>query len=127
VRLAAGVIVAKIERVPLREVWAHKAHALTRWLEENPDVLTDAIGIAFVAIERERAAGAFSVDLVAEDDTGRTVVIENAFDRLPGPSDVVKRTPGARIEVIISPPMVAIHRGEDQQGWRSRSEVLAGG
>lgn len=73
--------VAKIERVPLREVWSHEAHDLTRWLEENTDVLNDVLGITLVSVERERTAGAFSVDLVAEDDGGRTVVIENQLER----------------------------------------------
>lgn len=73
--------VAKIERVPLRDVWSHEALDLTRWLEENADVLTDVLGLALVSVERERTAGAFSVDLVAEDDGGRTVVIENQLER----------------------------------------------
>lgn len=74
-------VVAKIERVPLREVWSHEALDLTRWLEENADVLTDVLGLTLVSVERERTAGAFSVDLVAEDDGGRTVVIENQLER----------------------------------------------
>lgn len=74
-------LVAKIERVPLREVWRHEAHDLTRSLEENTDVLNDVLGITLVSIERERTAGSFSVDLVAEDDGGRTVVIENQLER----------------------------------------------
>jgi hypothetical protein len=74
-------VIAKIERVPLREVWVHEAHDLTRWLEENPDVLNDVLGVSLASVERERAAGAFSVDLVAEDDSGRTVVIENQLER----------------------------------------------
>lgn len=73
--------VAKIERVPLREVWRHEALDLTRWLEANADVLTDVLGLTLVSVERERTAGAFSVDLVAEDDGGRTVVIENQLER----------------------------------------------
>lgn len=74
-------VVAKIERVPLREVWRHEALDLTRWLEENSDVLNDVLGLTLVSVERERTAGAFSVDLVAEDDGGRTVVIENQLER----------------------------------------------
>jgi hypothetical protein len=74
-------VVAKIERVPLRQVWAHEAQGLTRWLEENPDVLNDVLGLTLASVERERAAGAFSVDLVAEDERGRTVVIENQLER----------------------------------------------
>jgi hypothetical protein len=74
-------VVAKIERVPLREVWAHEAQGLTRWLEENPNVLNDVLGVTLTSVERERAAGAFSVDLVAEDERGRTVIIENQLER----------------------------------------------
>jgi hypothetical protein len=74
-------VVAKIERIPLRDVWAHEAHDLTRWLEENPDVLSDVLGFSLGSVERERRAGAFSVDLVAEDSTGRAVVIENQLER----------------------------------------------
>lgn len=73
--------VGKIERVPLREVWRHEAHDLTVWLEENVDVLNDVLGLSLVSAEREQNAGAFSVDLVAEDDEGRTVVIENQLER----------------------------------------------
>jgi hypothetical protein len=74
-------VVAKIERVALRDVWRHEAHHLTRWLEENADVLHDVLGFTLTVIDRERQAGAFSVDLVAEDDTGRTVIIENQLER----------------------------------------------
>jgi hypothetical protein len=62
--------VGKIERVGLRDVWRHEAHQLTRWLEENADVLHDVLGFTLTVIDRERQAGAFSVDLVAEDDNG---------------------------------------------------------
>jgi Domain of unknown function (DUF4268) len=73
--------IGKIERVPLREVWPHEARDLTTWLEENVDVLNDALGLGLVSAERERAAGAFSVDLVAQDADGRTVIIENQLER----------------------------------------------
>src|SRR5881394_785774 len=73
--------VGKIERVPLREVWRHEAHNLTTWLEDNIDVLNDALDIELTNVEREQAAGSFSVDLVAEDASGGTVVIENKLER----------------------------------------------
>jgi hypothetical protein len=75
------MLVAKLERVPLREVWRHEAHELTRWLEENSDVVNDVLGLSLVSVERERRAGGLSVDLVAEDESGRTVVIENQLER----------------------------------------------
>jgi hypothetical protein len=74
-------VVGRIERVPLREVWRHEAHDLTRWLEENVDVLNDVLGVSLVSAEREQSAGAFSVDLVAQDDDGRTAIIENQLEK----------------------------------------------
>jgi Domain of unknown function (DUF4268) len=73
--------IGKIERVALRDVWKHEAHNLTVWLEENIDVLNDVLDFNLTSVERERAAGAFSVDLLGEDDAGRTVVIENQLER----------------------------------------------
>lgn len=73
--------IGKIERVPLRDVWRHEAHNLTTWLEENIDVLNDVLDLDLTNVEREQAAGSFSVDLVAEDDAGNTVVIENQLER----------------------------------------------
>src|SRR5262245_30192265 len=77
---AQGAI-AKIERVPLREVWRHEAHNLTTWLEENIDVLNDVLDLELTNVEREHAAGSFSADLVAEDTSGGIVVIENQLER----------------------------------------------
>jgi uncharacterized protein DUF4268 len=73
--------IGRIERVPLREVWKHEAHNLTTWLEENVDVLNDVLGLTLVSAEREQSAGAFNVDLLAEDESGRTVIIENQLER----------------------------------------------
>jgi Domain of unknown function (DUF4268) len=73
--------IAKIERVPLREVWRHEAYNLTTWLEENIDVLNDVLDLQLTNVEREQAAGSFSADLVAEDTSGGTVVIENQLER----------------------------------------------
>ena len=30
-------MIAKLERLPLREVWKHEAHDFTQWLEKNVD------------------------------------------------------------------------------------------
>ena len=69
-------MIGKLERVPLREVWKHEALDFTRWLEENIDVLGEALDLNLSSAEREQHAGAFSVDLVAEDEGGDPVVIE---------------------------------------------------
>ena len=73
--------IGRIERVPLREVWPHEAHHFTAWLERNSDVLSEHIGGELSGIQREAAAGAFSVDLVAEDEAGNLFVIENQLER----------------------------------------------
>jgi len=74
-------MVGRLERISLREVWPHEALDLTRWLVENPDVLTSVIGIELSNVQREQAAGNFNVDIRAEDADGRIVVIENQLER----------------------------------------------
>jgi uncharacterized protein DUF4268 len=44
-------------------------------------VLNEALDLNLTGADRERAAGDFSVDLVAEDEDGGTVVIENQLER----------------------------------------------
>lgn len=76
-----GAGIGRLERVALREVWKHEAYDFTQWLEGNVDVLNDALGITLINVEREQAAGAFSVDLVAEREGGGKVIIENQLER----------------------------------------------
>ena len=74
--------IAKIERVALRDVWPHEAYDLTTWLEENIDVLSDAIGREIDNVEREkRTESAFRVDLVAGGKDGTLIVIENQLEK----------------------------------------------
>lgn len=73
--------IGKIERVPLREVWRHEALDFTRWLQENIDVLNDFLDRTLAPPEREQAAGSFAVDLLAEDENGDIVVIENQLEK----------------------------------------------
>ena len=75
-------MIAKLERVPLREVWKHEAYDFTQWLEENIDILSEAIDLTLVNAEREKKTeSTFSVDLVAEDENGATVIIENQLEK----------------------------------------------
>jgi hypothetical protein len=74
-------MIGRIQRVPLREVWKHEALDFTTWLEKNIDVLNDALSISLSSAKREQAAGNFSVDLIAEDDSGSFVVIENQLGK----------------------------------------------
>jgi len=74
-------VIGRLQRVPLREVWRYEALDFTRWLEENIEVLGEALELNLSSAERERPAGSFSVDLVAEDDGGDAVVIECQLER----------------------------------------------
>lgn len=74
-------MIGKINRVPLREVWKNEARDFTTWLEENIDILNEPLDFNLSSAEREKEAGKFSVDLVAEDDKGNLVVIENQLER----------------------------------------------
>lgn len=73
--------ISKIRRVHLREVWKHEAYDFTQWLQDNIDVLNGTLNLNLVSAEREQAAGAFSIDLVAEDDSGETYIIENQLEK----------------------------------------------
>src|SRR5450759_326208 len=74
-------VIGKLERLPLREVWKHEAYDFTQWLQENIDVLNTTLDLNLVNVDREAAAGSFSIDLVAEDEGGGTVIIENQLDK----------------------------------------------
>lgn len=73
--------IGKLQRVPLREVWKHEAYDFTQWLQDNIDVLNTALDLNLVNVNREQAAGSFSIDLVAEDEGGGTVIIENQLEK----------------------------------------------
>jgi hypothetical protein len=75
--------IERITRQPLRSVWQHEAYDFTTWLELNLDLLNEHLHVPVDPenVQREAGAGDFSVDLVAEDDSGRTVVIENQLER----------------------------------------------
>lgn len=73
--------IGKIERVSLRSIWPHEARDFTVWLMENIDVLNSALDFHLVNPEREKSAGDFNVDLVAEDEDGNLVVIENQLEK----------------------------------------------
>jgi hypothetical protein len=73
--------IGRLERVPVRELWEHEALHFTPWLEHNLDILNDVLDLNLSEPKREQAAGDFSVDLIAEDGAGNTVVIENQLGR----------------------------------------------
>jgi hypothetical protein len=74
-------MIEKLQRVHLREVWKHEAIDFTQWLQENLDALNEALDFNLVSADREQAAGSFSVDLIGEDESGASVVIENQLEK----------------------------------------------
>ena len=70
----------KIQRVRLRDVW-HPEPKFSEWLEQNIDILSECVGINLSNIRREKDAGDFRVDLVAEDDNENQVIIENQLEK----------------------------------------------
>jgi len=73
--------IGRLQRVALREVWKHEALDFTQWLQNNIEVLNEALDLNLIEVEREKSAGDFSVDLVAKDVNGETVVIENQLEK----------------------------------------------
>ena len=74
-------MVGKIQRIHARDVWPNEATSFTPWLKDNIDVLNESIGLSLTAVKSEAGAGTFKVDLVAEDEKGQTVIIENQLEQ----------------------------------------------
>ena len=76
----------RLESVPLRDVWPHEAHDFTPWLArpENLALLAETLDLGEVSDMRtEVPVGSFFIDILAKDEQGAAVVIENQF----GPTD----------------------------------------
>ena len=73
--------IGHLESVPLRDVWSNEALDFTTWLADNLDFLGETLIVELSLLEQEAPAGAFSVDILAEDGDGNTVVIENQLER----------------------------------------------
>ena len=74
-------MIGKLDRVPLRDVWPKEAADFTPWLRDNIDVLNEVLDISLTGAESEQRAGSLNVDIVAEDQSGQTVIIENQLER----------------------------------------------
>ena len=73
--------VARLERLPVREVWKREASDFTTWLVDHIDVLDEVLTLGLTNAKREQDAGDLRVDVVAEDGTGEVVVIENQLGK----------------------------------------------
>ncbi|MDO8427944.1 MAG: DUF4268 domain-containing protein [Candidatus Diapherotrites archaeon] len=76
-----------LKQVHLRELWKNEASDFTEWLshKENLDMLATELKIPLELVEREKAIGGFSADLVAkipnpDSESEEYVVIENQLE-----------------------------------------------
>ena len=74
-------MIGKLKKLPLREIWKNEARNFTSWLSENIDTLNEALEINLSVTETEKSVGSFSLDLAAEDEEGRIVIIENQLEK----------------------------------------------
>lgn len=70
-----------LKRLNPREVWENEPKDFTRWLRQNMDKLSEAIGLEIDITEQEGPIGSFIVDLVGKDlNSDRIVIIENQLE-----------------------------------------------
>jgi len=76
------VQLGRIKKVKLREIWKHEAIDFTNWLAEESslELLSEAIGIGIINSQTEVGVGKFAVDILAEDDNGKKIIIENQLE-----------------------------------------------
>ena len=73
----------KLEKVELRDVWAHEARDFSSWMfkQENLDQLGTAVGIDIDPIGTESNIGRFRIDILAQEPrTGHKIIIENQLE-----------------------------------------------
>jgi len=73
--------VGMLHRLPPREVFEHEAHDFTTWMGRNIGALSSTLDIDLETAEREKSAGDFSVDLLAENESGDRVIVENQLEQ----------------------------------------------
>ena len=73
--------IGRLESVSLRRLWPNEGYDFTTWLAENLDLLAETIGTELSLLQQEASAGVLSADILAEDASGDTVVIENQLER----------------------------------------------
>ncbi len=72
--------IGELVRVPLTDVWRNEPE-FSRWLRDNIERLNAVLGMGLSDPQCEGSVGDFSVDLVAEDESGHKAVIENQFGK----------------------------------------------
>lgn len=74
--------IGKFKQVELRSIWEHEALDFTKWLalNDNMELLSEVLGISILEARTEVGVGKFAVDILAVDDNGHNVIIENQLE-----------------------------------------------
>jgi len=78
------MIIGKLTKIEIRELWNGEATDFTPWLakEENIAILGETIGIELEVQEEEKNVGVFRADILCKDTlTDKFVLIENQLER----------------------------------------------
>ena len=75
--------IGKLTQVDLREVWKQESSDFTQWLAENMSDLCDAIGMNLELLNTEQRVdeSRYAIDILAEDESGEFVIIENQLEK----------------------------------------------
>ncbi|MBU1174728.1 MAG: DUF4268 domain-containing protein [Alphaproteobacteria bacterium] len=70
----------RLKRLSAQQVWENEPQFFTPWLAENLPLLGEALQIGDLElVDTEVSAGEFRLDILAQDETGSPVLIENQF------------------------------------------------
>ncbi|MBT5029740.1 DUF4268 domain-containing protein [archaeon] len=74
-------MIGKIKKVPLRKLWKKEDKDFSHWLSNNIDYLNDVLDFDLSVENTEEKVGPYRVDIFAEDNYGRKVIIENQLEK----------------------------------------------
>jgi len=74
-------VLGKIKKHDLRDIWKNEALDFTAWMENDLSSVSDALGFELSFENREHAVGSFAIDILAIDEFGQKVVIENQLKK----------------------------------------------
>ncbi|MBD3215911.1 MAG: DUF4268 domain-containing protein [Candidatus Lokiarchaeota archaeon] len=69
------------KKLKITDHWNREDQDFTPWLSQNLEYLNDALGLDIQSSDIEYPTGSFSVDILALDENGETVIIENQYGK----------------------------------------------
>ena len=100
----APLQLAELEEVDVRSAFPHDGDGFTNWLSANLDKLAREVGISGLReVGRGIPVGSFTIDLLAQTDRGRRVVIDNQLEPSDHPhlGEVVTYAAGLDVSAVI--------------------------